>query len=245
MNFVWSIILGVIQGLTEFLPVSSSGHLVLVQNFIPSFTQPGVLFDVVLHAGTLFSILFYFRKMIFELSSRYIMLLIVGTVPAALAGFLFQSFFENLFTLPKIVGTALLVTGLFNFLTDKNEAVKRNLTIKDAVFIGIFQAIAIIPGISRSGSTIFAGSYRGVEKLEAAQFSFLLSVPAVAGATLLQVLTHGGDSSANIEFYLAGFLAAFISGYFAIKIVYKFLSEKKFRLFGVYCSILGLLTLLL
>lgn len=241
MNIVTAAFLGIVQGLTEFFPVSSSGHLVLVQTLIPTFQQPGVLFDVVLHGGTLFAVLAYFRKKIFKLSINYYLLLVVGTIPAVIIGLLFNSAIENLFTDAVLVGGALLISALFNYLTDKNKPKKEKITFKDSIIIGTFQALAIIPGVSRSGSTIFGGTKLGIPKIKAAEFSFLLSVPAVAGAVVLETYKYGFDLAHGMSFYIVGFIAAFISGYFAISAVLKLLAEKKFKIFAIYCLILGFL----
>jgi undecaprenyl-diphosphatase len=245
MNLFWSACLGVLQGLTEFLPVSSSGHLAIAQHLIPGFSQPGVLFDVVLHSGTFFAVIFYFRKRLLKITPGYIGLLIVGSIPAGLIGFLFRHGIENLFSDVKLVGIALLFTAIMNFLTDKKDEVKKDISAKDSFLVGVAQALALIPGISRSGSTIFAGSSLGINKKEAAEFSFLLSVPAVFGANLLEFLSHEGGRGITPGFYIVGFSAALVSGYVAIYFAIKFLLAKKFRFFGVYCLLIGLLVVLL
>ena len=240
MTFFWSIILGVVQGLTEFLPVSSSGHLAILQSLIPNFSQPGVVFDVTLHLATTLAVIYFFRQSILKLKAKYILLLIVGTIPAVVVGFLFKDFIEPLFGSVALVGTALLVSSLLNFLTDRQTAKIKIPSFLDSLIIGFFQAIAIIPGLSRSGSTIFAGSSLGVDKKEAAKFSFLLSVPAVLGANALEIYSHSSEIE-NIDYFVygAGFLAAFITGYLAIKVVIDLLAKNKFRIFAVYCLLLG------
>lgn len=245
MNIISSIFLGILQGLTEFLPVSSSGHLVLAQSIIPGFVQPGVLFDVVLHAGTLFAIVFYFRKNLFKLLKKYFWLLVIGTIPAGLVGFFLSSGIEALFESTKVVGFALLLTGIFNLLTDKAKPSKENITKKQSLLIGTFQALAIIPGVSRSGSTIFAGVQSGTKAKKAAEFSFILSLPAVFGATVLELMKHGANTATSTPIYIVGFIAAFISGFIAIKLIFKILEEKRFELFAYYCFILGALAILI
>jgi len=244
MELLWAVFLGLLQGLTEFLPVSSSGHLVLVQEFLPGFSQPGVLFDVVLHAGTLLAILFYFRRTILKIETRYLLLLGLATIPAALVGFFFSSLIEGIFRNIKIVGLALIFTAFLNFLTDKAKVRKEETSYLKAIWIGVAQALAIVPGISRSGATIFVGTSLGIEKRKAAEFSFLLSVPAVIGANLLQFFNHGAKGVDDPVFYLIGFLAAFLSGFLAIGLVLKFLLARKFRFFALYCLFLGLLVLI-
>ena len=168
MNLFSSVFLGILQGLTEFLPVSSSGHLVLVQHLIPGFSQPGVLFDVVLHLGTFFSIVIYFRKAILKISRRYFFLIAVGTVPAVFFGLLFQSAIEDLFRSVQVVGFALLITAMMNYLTDRETKRGKKIPLKTAGIVGLAQAFALIPGISRSGSTIFVGTRLGITKKKAA-----------------------------------------------------------------------------
>lgn len=245
MNIFSSIILGVVQGFTEFLPVSSSGHLVIAQSLIPNFTQPGVMFDTLLHAGTLLSVLIYFRDKILKLNAKYILLIAVGTIPAATAGFFFQNMIELLFTSIKVVGIALIFTGIMNYMTDKTTGFSEKLSYGSSFVIGMMQALAIIPGISRSGSTIFAGTKLGIKKAKAAEFSFLLSIPAILGANLLQLFDYLGEAGGGFQsVYFFGFAAAFLSGYAAINLVFKFLKEGKFKVFSYYAIVLGLVVLI-
>jgi undecaprenyl-diphosphatase len=240
MDFFSSVVLGILQGFTEFLPVSSSGHLVLIQSLMPNFSQPGVLFYVFLHLGTLFAVLIYFRKIIFKLPLKYYLFIVTATVPAALVGFFFQSKVEVFFTNYKIVGFALIVTGVMNILTNRIKHRSQKLTYKSSFITGIGQAIALIPGISRSGTTIFASVAQGINKETAAQFSFLLAVPAILGANILQLIDYGLKEISDPSAYITGFIFAFISGYLAIKIVFKFLAKNTFKYFGIYCISLGL-----
>ncbi len=244
MNIVWALILGALQGLTEFLPISSSGHLVIAQDLIPGFSQPGVLFEVVLHLGTLVAIIIYFKNKILKLTKKYIIYLAVGTIPAAVVGFLFQANIEVFFESTKVVGAALLITALINFGTDKVKAKRKELSPVSALLIGAAQAFAIIPGISRSGSTIFAGTKSGLRRKETAQFSFLLSAPAVLGANILQFMSVGPSTNLSLAVYFSGFVASLVVGYFSIKIVIDFLISKKFGVFAVYCAVLGIIALL-
>ncbi|MFC1710172.1 undecaprenyl-diphosphate phosphatase [Patescibacteria group bacterium] len=241
MNIVTSALLGVVQGLTEFLPVSSSGHLVIAQSMIPGFTQPGVLFDVILHAGTLSAIVYYFRKEIIKLKAKYIYYLFIGTIPVVVIGFLFRPLAETFFTNLRLVGAALMVTGVINLMADRDWKRKGSLNEKKSLVVGITQIFAIIPGISRSGSTIFAGIGMGMDRKKAAQFSFLLSVPAIVGANIVQIYFYGFSGIENISFYLIGFLTAFITGIFAINIVLKLLTKRKFSYFAYYCFIVGII----
>jgi len=243
MNTLTVVFLGVLQGFTEFLPVSSSGHLVLAQTFITNFSQPGVLFDVFLHAGTMLAVIVYFAKRIKKIDVNYLFLLAIGTLPAVLVGLIFSYQIENLFQSTKVVGMALILTGIFNFLTDKQNVSSEKLGYKTSFLVGLGQALAIIPGISRSGTTIFTASKLGIKKSTAAEFSFLLSIPAVVGANLLQILKHSGEANIGYFEYLVGFVAAAISGYFAIYFVINLLVTKKFKFFGIYCLVLGVIVL--
>jgi len=244
MSYLWAALLGILQGFTEFLPVSSSGHLVLAQTLIPGFSQPGVLFDVILHFGTVFAVLFFLRKKIFKLSFKYLIYIVVATIPAVIVGFFLKDAIDLLFSSVKVVGLALIVTGLLNYLSSKHIEENKDLDYKKSIFVGLMQAFAIIPGISRSGSTIFAGIKSGLSSKDAAEFSFLVSIPAIVGANILEVYSNWGESI-NYTTYIIGFLGAFISGIFAIKLVIKFLKEKKFKIFAFYCLSLGLITLLI
>jgi undecaprenyl-diphosphatase len=248
MSVLGALLLGILQGLTEFMPVSSSGHLVIAQNIIPNFKQPGVLFDVVLHLATTFAVIIFFRqkiKSIFLSDKKYLWLLMVGTIPAALFGILFSDFFERMFL--DIRGTAwqLLLTGILCFMIDKFKDKAKLINSKNSLFIGIAQAISIIPGISRSASTIFAGSLLGINKKNVAQYSFLLSIPAILGANLLQFIKYKDSLELQTFEYLVGFLAALLFGYLSIKVVLATLHKKQFKYFGIYCIILGILVLVI
>lgn len=244
MNIFYAAILGAVQGLTEFLPISSSGHLVIAQHLVPGFAQPGVLFDVVLHAGTLGAVLFYFRKKILSMNQKYMLLIIIGTIPAVVIGLLFQDQIEAIFSNLKLVGVALLVTGVMNYFIDKLKTNKSSFSIRDALIIGLGQALAITPGISRSGTTIFAATTRGIKRHDAAEFSFLLSIPAILGAITLQILKYH-NGSINIASYTAGFIAAFVFGIISIKVLLDLLKSKKLVYFAIYCLILGSLVLII
>lgn len=243
MNLLQAAFLGLVQGLTEFLPVSSSAHLVLAQSFIPGFSQPGVLFDVVLHGGTLVAVLWYFRKKLLSLSPKMAGLLILGTIPAGLAGVFLNDFFTTLFSSIKTLGYELLVTGFLCWGIDKWQVKsERTKAINwwDSLIIGIFQAISIIPGISRSGATIFGGVFRGIGKKEAAEFSFLLSIPAIGGAIVLEGLSEAKFVQAELlPQYLIGFIIALVVGYLSIGILLRFIVENKFKYFAYYAWLLG------
>lgn len=245
MNTFNSILLGLLQGFTEFLPVSSSGHLVIAQSLIPNFSQPGVLFDVTLHAGTLFSVVLFFYKEIVNISRKYVYFIIVGTIPAVIIGYLFESLIEGFFGSTLLVGIALIFTGIINFYTDKISNKKKDLDMQKGLIIGLYQALAIIPGISRSGMTIFAGRKLGIDKKSAAQFSFILSIPAIIGANIFQLLKYSYAEEINLFVYFVGFMTAFVSGFYAIRLVFKFLFKGKFKYFSYYLIFAGSMTLLL
>lgn len=256
MSVTTAMWLGVVQGLTEFLPVSSSGHLVIAQHFVSDFEQPGLLFDVVLHLGTLGAVLVYLRREVWLLLSgfkpgavgtagrRLIGLLVVGTIPAVIAAVLFKDAIEASFEELSVVGVSLAVTGVWLLVTARASNGTRSLEqlgAMDALFVGLLQSVALVPGISRSGSTIGAGLIRGFAHGTAARFSFLLSIPAILGAAVFNL----GDAAFVLATadawmgYVAGFSAAFAIGYLAIGIVIKFLESQRFHLFGYYCLVFG------
>ena len=250
------IILAVVQGLTEFLPVSSSGHLVVLQKIF-GFSQAPVLFDILLHVGTLGAIVFYFRSELAQILSglaqkkkesvNTLMLILIGTIPAAIVGILFQKQIELTFDSLKIVGMAFLITAVFLFSTKlrKNQNRQFNqLKWQDAIFVGIFQGLAILPGISRSGSTITAGLWRGVGRETAFTFSFYLAIPAILGALILKSSELLVYSSTEIIWGLTGMVIAGIVGFFTLRILEKTLKSTRFFWFGIYCLVLGIIVLL-
>ena len=246
MNPLSVIILAIVQGLTEFLPVSSSGHLVILQNLLPGFFEPGILLEVVLHAGTLVAVLFFFRQRLGSfLKIRFLWLLFIGTLPAVAVGLLLKNQIEILFQSVRTVGAALIVSGIINFLVDKFRIKDLNLRSKSAFVIGLAQALAIIPGLSRSASTILAATAQGVNKKEAVEFSFLLSVPAVFGAAVLELWSSNLVAVIDWPIYLVGFLTAVVFGYLAIVLVFRFIAKSNFKYFAYYCCLLGLAVLVL
>ena len=257
MGALEAILLGLLQGLTEFLPVSSSGHLVIAQHFL-GIKLPGVTFEVMVHFGTLLSIVWVFRKDLYRLITHFtdemeekklLLLLIIGTIPTGLMGLFLSSFFHEMFDKPFVAGLMLLVTGCIIIAIQKINV--RNMSIKemspwDAVLIGVFQGIAIIPGISRSGSTILGALWRGLRKEEAVRFSFLLALPAIAGASFLELGLSGSGELVNgfLSYNLLAALTAFFSGIFAITVFIKLLIKDKFYFLAYYCWLAGILTLL-
>jgi undecaprenyl-diphosphatase len=247
-----AILSGILQGLTEFLPVSSSGHLVLLHSFI-GFKESQMIFDIFLHLGTLLAVIVFFRDDILKLftsEKKDLSLLGVAMIPAAAAGILFYSFIENFFSSPRITGYLLLLNGCILFLasyiqTRKNIS-RESINSKDAFLIGLSQVLGLLPGISRSGVTISTGLFRKLDYKKAITFSFLLSVVAISGAVLFQLISN--PASLNYIEYknvIAGLLAAFISGIISIRFLINVLKKKKFWIFGVYSVILGLITIIL
>ncbi len=255
MSYLDAILLGIIQGLTEFLPISSSGHLVLVQELL-GVKQSGVSFELLVHLGTLLAVLLYFHTGIVSLmravytpsmktERKMIGLLLVGTIPAGLAGVLFKDFFEEAFSSPVITSCMLLVTGLILLATRFVKKREGHVSWLTAVVIGVAQSMAIMPGISRSGSTIAAGMMAGVQPSRAAEFSFLLAVPAIAGAVVFKARDLLAVSTADTGPFIAGSLFAFAFGLIAVYAVLKVIRRGKFEYFAYYCFAAGALGLYL
>lgn len=244
MSYFQAIFLAVVQGLTEFLPVSSSGHLVIFQKFFG--LGPPVLFDILVHVGTLGAIIFYLRKRLALKKSelwRVVWLVTIGTVPAVILGLFFRGIIEQIFNSLRLVGVSLLVTSGLLFSTRWVTGAKKQfkyLKWTDALAVGLFQALAILPGISRSGSTIVSGLWRRLDPEAAFQFSFLLAIPAVLGALVLQIPNLVSFSDLYLFQGLLGMLIAGGVGYLALAILEKILREAKFFYFGFYCLVLGL-----
>jgi undecaprenyl-diphosphatase len=255
MSWWEALVLGVVQGATEFLPVSSSGHLVVFQTVL-DITLEGILFEVVVHVATLVSILLVYRARITEIvrgavsGSRdaweYIGLVVVATVPAVIVGGLFKSRVEALFDDPWVPGVALLVTGAL--LWTSRGALKRATAERPvarvALLMGLAQAFALIPGISRSGSTVITGLWLGLEAKEAAAFSFLMAVPAIAGAMVLMLPDLGSGAGPGVLPLVLGGIAAGVTGVLAIKTFVAMLERKSFFWFAPYCWSVGLLYLI-
>lgn len=261
MTIFEALLLGIIQGVTEFLPISSSGHLVLSEA-IMGISEGGLLVEVTLHAGTLVAVLVYFRSRLYRLfsrafqsgdhgveSRRYLLWLLVATVPAGAAGLLFEDSITAAFESPKVALTGLLLTGVILLSTKWSNEREKPVAGLPGLWMGFAQALAIVPGISRSGSTIAAGMWSGVNRREAAEFSFLLSVPAIGGASFLQLLDlmkgGAGGSEALAVGLVAGFVMAFISGYAAIALLLEVLRKRGLVPFAWYCWAVGLLGLIL
>ncbi|RNC79423.1 MAG: undecaprenyl-diphosphatase UppP [Balneola sp.] len=259
MDILQSFLMGLIQGLTEFLPISSSGHLALGRFFLGADTEVGITFEVVVHFGTLCSILIYYKKELFDLSKagigflgapsakkddpqvKILLFILISMIPAFIVGFTLKDYIEDIFMNPLLVCVMLLVTGVILFLTKYAKDPEGEITMRKSILIGIAQAFAMLPGISRSGSTISTALYLGVKREEAANFSFLMVIPVIAGAMILQLreVAEVGISDAQIMSLVVGFLTAFISGYFALKYLIIILKKKGFHYFAYYCWVVG------
>jgi len=274
VNLVRALVLGVLQGATEFLPVSSSGHLVLVP-WLLGWESPGIAFDAVVHWGTALAVIVYFwedwvslvgaalRSLrdigsprgnpgpdAAELSRRSLAWLIVlGTVPGVLAGYFLEDFFERMFGRPIVAAAFLLVTAALLAVSERigrRERELRELGWVDVLVVGIGQALAIFPGISRSGSTIAAGLVQGMKREPAARFSFLLATPIILGAGLLKVVELGrmGGLLTQAPILIAGFVAAAVVGFGCIHFLLQYLQRRRLYPFAVYCALVGIFSLL-
>ncbi|WP_242131258.1 undecaprenyl-diphosphate phosphatase [Aestuariivivens marinum] len=258
MDIIDSIILGIIQGLTEFLPVSSSGHLELGKAILGDQSVPkeSLLFTVALHFATALSTIVVFRKDILEIikgalkfqwddNLQFILKIAVSMVPAIIIGLFFEKQLEQLFTSNiLLVGCMLIITALLLFLADKAKNTNRSVSFKNAFVIGISQAIAMLPGISRSGATISTSVLLGNDKTKAARFSFLMVVPLIFGKIGKDILS--GDISTENQNFTAlsiGFAAAFIAGLFACTWMIALVKKSKLTYFAVYCAIVGLIAI--
>lgn len=255
MSYLAALLLGLLQGLTEFLPVSSSGHLALAQLVVPGFEQPGVVFDALLHVGTALAVVFFERREILRWAvsldgHRLAFQLVLGTFATAVLAFPLRDAASAAFAKPVWVGCGLLVTGIVvagvrSLIGGQRD--ERTTTWRQAVAVGLVQGAAVFPGVSRSGLTITAGLLAGMERSWAARFSFLLGVPAIFGATAVEVLGHRAElDAAGTAFWgpaALGALAAAVSGYFALKLVLRTLSSRHYHRFAWYCLPLAALVL--
>lgn len=255
MEFIQAIVLGLIQGLTEFLPVSSSGHLVLFQNLfgIEEATQA---FSIILHVATLIAVFVYYWKDIWALIrnpfQRTTVLLIAGTIPTVIIALLFNDTFNAIFGKGKFIGFNFLFTGLVLLYADSRHTGRkkiRNMSIFDALVIGTMQGVAILPAVSRSGMTISTCLARGMDRDNAARFSFLLSIPAILGAMTLTIkdMVTGEvvlTEAMGVAPMVCGFIAAAVSGYLAIRFMVDVIKKGKLKWFAVYVFILGAVLIL-
>ncbi len=248
-----AVLWGLIQGLTEFLPISSSGHLVLVPAVLGR-DGPDLATSAVLHLGTLAAVLLYFRAEVSEVlrlteqGKRLLRLLVIGTIPAAVLGFTFKNGFEWLNERPAAVAIALVLTGLALFATRWMPRGRRTIPDSsdwDATTLGFGQALALIPGVSRSGATIATGLVRGFDRAEAARFSFLLGIPAIAGAGLLEFIDLANDGGGVTSATWVGMAVAALAGYAAIALLLRLIERAGLAPFGIYCVGFGTIALIL
>ncbi|WP_159946411.1 undecaprenyl-diphosphate phosphatase [Polaribacter septentrionalilitoris] len=258
MDIIEAIVLGIIQGLTEFLPVSSSGHLELAKAILGDTSVPeeSLTFTVVLHFATALSTLVIFRKEVLDIIKgllqfkwneefQFSLKIILSMIPAVFVGLLFEEQLESFFG-GKIllVGAMLLVTAILLLLADKAKNTNKNVSISNSIIIGVSQAIAMLPGISRSGATISTSVLLGVDRTKAARFSFLMVVPLIFGKIGKDIL--GGDlnfQSSEIMPIAIGFIAAFVSGLLACKWMIALVKKSKLSYFSLYCAIVGLVAI--
>ena len=267
MDIIQGIIIGIVQGLTEFLPVSSSAHLVFIQNILG--VESSLAFDTFLHLGTLIAVLWFFRYDIYKMLKswwlsigdilqgrftegfkedpykRLAWYVILATIPVGIVGVLFEDSVDALFSGALYVPAFFLfVTGTILYLSQRMTSGNinyDNITKKEALFMGLGQACAILPGLSRSGTTIAAGLTIGLDKEFAAKFSFILSIPAIFGAFILQLKDIGSAMDANFLPVFLGFIAAIISGYLAIKWMLDLIQNKSLDIFSYYCWVVGII----
>ena len=262
MSWIEALILGLVQGLTEFLPVSSSGHLELGKALfnLKLAASDSLVFDVIVHGGTALSTLVVFRKDIFEITrglfefnwnwqTKFVVNIIISMIPAAIIGIVFEEQITQLFnTQTLLVGAMLIITSLLLYLADMAKNTKKSITPRNAFIIGIAQAIAILPGISRSGATISTSVMLGIDREKAARFSFLMVLPLIIGKMTLDVkeIVESGGRDIDISnlALIIGFIAAFISGLFACQWMISLVKNAKLKYFAYYCFIVGSIALI-
>jgi undecaprenyl-diphosphatase len=255
-----AIVMGVVQGLAEFLPISSSAHLALTPYFL-GWEDPGLAFDVALHLGTLFALLWYFRtdwvaligsawsiarnRRIETFNERRVLYLVIATIPGAIAGLLLNDLAETTLRAPALIATTLIVMGLLLWLVDRSASRERkeeDIRLRDAFLLGCAQMFALIPGVSRSGSTITAGRALGLDRIAAARFSFLMSMPITTAAVVLKMPEALRDQGLSMPL-IAGVLAAAVSSWLAITVLIRFVGRNSFGIFAAYRVLLGAVVL--
>ena len=259
MDYLDSLILGIIQGLTEFLPVSSSGHLELGKSLLGDNSLPkeSMVFTVVLHFATALSTIVVFRKDIIEIikellkfewnsNTQFIFKIIISMFPAALIGVFFETELESLFSNNIVlVGDMLIITGLLLLLADRAQNTSKNVSFKNAFTVGVAQAVAILPGISRSGATISTAVLLGIDKTKAARFSFLMVIPLIFGKIFKDIFSGElSYESAQITSLGIGFIAAFVSGLLACTWMIRLVKNSQLKYFAYYCAGVGIIAIL-
>lgn len=254
MTFLQAIILGLVQGIGEFLPISSSAHLIFIPQIF-HWKDPGLTFDIALHIGTLIAVIIYFWKDWIKLiycgfkdvkstEGKLFWYIFFASIPGAIFGKLFESEAETVFRNLALIGTTLIVMGIILYFAEKvgRKSVKINqLGFRDSFIIGVSQALAIIPGISRSGVTMTTGLFLGLTKESAARFSFLLSTPIVFGAGIFKIKDMMHVPIGNVSIFIIGIITAMISGLLSIKFLLNYLRDKGFGIFAVYRIVVGIL----
>ena len=252
MDWLQALILGIVQGFTEFLPISSSGHLILGQAIL-GIEQPGNEFEILVHLGTLASVLVIFfddiKSLLLSLTSKksqlFIYFVFIGTIPTIGIGLGFMDILESLFDNMDAVGSALIFTGLMLYCSSFIKRGDKEHSIVTSILIGCAQAVAIIPGVSRSGMTICTALFLGLSPKEAARFSFLLAIPAISGAGILRVLDVSGGFQLPLSVSIVAFISSFGVGVVALRWLLGWLEQGKFHYFGVYCLAVGIITLVI
>ncbi|MFQ5866656.1 MAG: undecaprenyl-diphosphate phosphatase [bacterium] len=261
MSLARAVILGLVQGLTEFLPISSSAHLIYFQKYL-GIEKPQLSLTVFLHFATLLAILLFFRKDLSKIlkglrninrpktnpSTRILLLLVIGSLPIAILGVLLKDKIELLFSNIGLISFFLIITGIVLSFGDRIRNAHKGILetgIVDGLIIGIAQASATLPGISRSGVTIVFGLFCGLQREWAVKYSFFLAMPAILGATLLKLpSTLSMLKLSTLSFYIAGALAALFSGYWSLRVVLRFVQKSRLHYFAYYCVMLGLIVFL-
>jgi len=264
MNIYQSILLGIVQGLTEFLPISSSAHLAFAQHYL-GVEGSDLLFSLMVHFATAIAIFFYYRRDIYDIlicpwgseigtgriSKHLLKLIIIAILPTALVAFMLQGTALKIMGDIRIVAILLLLTGLVVFKTDRIREKGIDIlrtTLGIALIVGFAQGIAVLPGISRSGITIFTGLAFGLERSWAVKFSFLMSLPVIVGMTIVKIIMESGNMLIEpFKFftYVVGSIFAGVVGYWAIRVVIRLIQQKHFRIFAIYCWMLGFFIILL
>lgn len=258
MHILEAILLGVLQGLTEFLPVSSSGHIELGKYLFGIELKDDLLFSLFLHLATVLSTIIVFRKDIlsiikelfqfkFNEATRFVTYILISMLPVFIVGIFFKDAVESFYNGNiAFVGAMLIITGLLLLASEKINAKTRNLNAPSAFIIGIAQAIAVLPGISRSGATIATGLISGVDRSAIARFSFLMVIPPIIGASILDVgnISNSKYNSTDILNMCAGFMAAFLTGLFACKLMIRLVKNSKLIYFAIYCFLVGSICLI-
>ena len=264
MGIIEAVLLGLLQGITEFLPVSSSGHLALARAIIARDLETGITFEIVVHFGSFCSIAVYYRALLGDIltdlfksltpsglssgrlfsdeNSRLSMIILLSMIPAMAVGFTLKDTIEEAFLNPFFVSIMLLVTGALLYSTKFIKSPEKDVNANRGFWMGVAQAFAILPGISRAGSTISIGLLMGVDRDKVANFSFLMVLPVIAGAMLLEIvdLISLGEINISIASLMAGYFTSFLAGYFALSYLIKLLKRKKFHYFAFYCWTVGI-----